>query len=205
MQITSLALHVHGSSCYSPNNDPLDYARKPFRMTQNKNMLPTTILPAPKLSRPLKTPTLILKKLKTSAGGFYAGTPRLAYHAKYFTGGKDGNILITKGLDDEEFIIHGVFQISRNDFFFTPDGNFNPSNVFHGRLADWKLSCQLTAACSKTFDFSSEDFPTVLNNVSAFENLVPKERHYETLSVIRGTVGHRSIKLTHRLFEVSWF
>ncbi|KAG2088919.1 uncharacterized protein F5147DRAFT_658541 [Suillus discolor] len=68
-----------------------------------------------------------------SAGGFYAATPRLIRHVEYFIGGQDGNILISKGggLQPTEFIIH--------------DGNFNPSNVFHGRFADVRLSCQLTA------------------------------------------------------------
>ncbi|KAG2055899.1 hypothetical protein BDR06DRAFT_1043603 [Suillus hirtellus] len=98
---------------------------------------------------PHKTPTSLLNKLKTSPGRFYTAMPRLAYHTEYFSGGRDGNILITKGLDhDEKFIIHGVFQISRDDFCFTPDGNFNPANVFHGCLADLKLGCQLIAAIS---------------------------------------------------------
>ncbi|KAG2091238.1 hypothetical protein BD769DRAFT_1679436 [Suillus cothurnatus] len=142
---------------------------------------------------------------KTSPGGFYAGTPRLAYCAEYFTGGRDGNVLITKGLGyDEELIICGVFEISRNNFFFTPDGDFNPANVFHGRLADLKLSCQLTAGCSKAFDFSSKDFPAVVNNLSAFKNLVQKQRYYETVSVIQDAIGRgRSIKLTHYLFEAN--
>jgi hypothetical protein len=175
------------------------------------NMSDIATPPAPKLSFsaliPPKTPASVLNKLKTSPGGFYAGTPRLAYRAEYFTGGRDGNILITKGLDyDEEFIIRGVFEISRNNFFFTPDGDFNPANIFHGRFADLKLSCQLTAGRSKAFKFSSKDFSTVVNNLSAFENLVPKERHYETVSVIQDAIGQgRSIKLIHHLFEVSWY
>ncbi|KAG2124066.1 hypothetical protein BD769DRAFT_1388879 [Suillus cothurnatus] len=183
---------------------------KQFRITQNMNVLDTATPPAPgKLSPsaliPPKNPASVLNKLKTSPGGFYAGTPRLAYRAEYFTGGRDGNILITKGLDhDEEFIIRGVFEISRKNFFFTPDGDFNPANVFHGRLADLKLSCRLTAGRSKAFKFSSRDFPTVVNNLSAFENLVPKERYYETISVIQDAIGHgRSIKLTHNLFEAN--
>jgi hypothetical protein len=175
------------------------------------NMSDIATPPAPKLSFsaliPPKTPASVLNKLKTSPGGFYAGTPRLAYRAEYFTGGRDGNILITKGLDyDEEFIIRGVFEISRNNFFFTPDGDFSPANIFHGRFTDLKLSCQLTAGRSKAFKFSSKDFSTVVNNLSAFENLVPKERHYETVSVIQDAIGQgRSIKLIHHLFEVSWY
>ncbi|KAG2336696.1 hypothetical protein BDR05DRAFT_1005627 [Suillus weaverae] len=149
-----------------------------------------------------KTPASVLNKLQTSAGGFYAAMPRLVYRTEYFAGGRDGNILITKGQDnDEEFIMCGVFQISRNDFHFTPDANYDPANIFHGRLADLKLNCQLTAGRNKAFKFSSEDFSAVLDNLSAFEKSVPRPRYYETHSVIRDTIGHRSIKLTHRLFQ----
>ncbi|KAG1908162.1 uncharacterized protein F5891DRAFT_1179681 [Suillus fuscotomentosus] len=137
-----------------------------------------------------------------SPGGFYAATPRLAYRTEYFSGGRDGNILITKGLDhNEEFIICSVFQISRDDFCFTPDGNFNPANVFHGRLADLKLSCRLIAGRSKAFEFSSDDFSAVVSNLSAFEKSAPRERSHKTFSVIQDTIGRRSIKLTHCLFE----
>ncbi|KAG2102546.1 uncharacterized protein F5147DRAFT_776292 [Suillus discolor] len=193
----------------SPNNNPPDYARKSFCMTENVNMPTTTLTPKSSSSTqltwsPRKTPVSVLNKLKMSPGGFYAATPRLAYHTEYFLGGRDGNILITKGLNhDEEFIIHGVFQISRDDFCFTPDGNFNPTNVFHGHLEDLKLSCQLTAGRSKAFKFSSDNFSAVISNLSAFEKLAPREILYETLSVIRDTIGRRSIKLTHHLFEAT--
>ncbi|KAG1780095.1 hypothetical protein EV702DRAFT_1043443 [Suillus placidus] len=111
-----------------------------------------------------KTPASVLNKLQTSAGGFYAAMPRLVYRTEYFAGGRDGNILITKGQDnDEEFIMRGVFQISRNDFHFTPDANYDPANIFHGRLADLKLNCQLTAAPLRN-QFQGRDImrPTVL-------------------------------------------
>ncbi|KAG1722861.1 hypothetical protein EDB19DRAFT_1916434 [Suillus lakei] len=202
----SLGVHVAWVIIFiSPNNNPPGYTRKPFCVTQNVNM-PTTTPLAPKLSSstpsPPKTPVSVLNKLQTSPRGFYAAMPRLVYCTEYFSGGRDGNILITKGLDhDEEFIIYGVFQISCNDFCFTPDGNFNPVNVFHGRLADLNLSCWLTAGRNKAIKFSSQDFPAVLGNLSTFEKLVPRERFYETLSVIQDTIGHRSIKLTHCLFE----
>jgi hypothetical protein len=156
MSLAVLA-YVHGSSCYSSNNNLPDYTHKPFCITQNMNASDTTTSPAPSSALiPTKTPASVLNKLKTSPRGFYAGTPRLAYRAEYFTGGRHGNVLITKGLGyDEELIIHGVFKISRNNFFFMPDGDFNPANVFHGCLADLKLSCQLTAGRSKAFNFSS--------------------------------------------------
>ncbi|KAG1899828.1 uncharacterized protein F5891DRAFT_1189291 [Suillus fuscotomentosus] len=91
--------------------------------------------------------------------------------------------------------------LHRDGFYFTPDGNFNPANVFHGRLVDLKLSCQLIAGRSKAFKYLLDDFSAIVSNLSAFEKLAPRERSHETLSVIRDTIGRRSIKLTHRLFE----
>ncbi|OAX30738.1 hypothetical protein K503DRAFT_178499 [Rhizopogon vinicolor AM-OR11-026] len=70
-------------------------------------------------------------KLLNSNGSYYAATPKLAYSAEFFVGGRQGNALIAKGRDtDEEFIIRGVFQIAHNDFYFTPDANFDSANVF---------------------------------------------------------------------------
>lgn len=153
-----------------------------------------------------RTPTSILRELLDSPEGFYAASPRLIRHVEYFIGGQDGNILISKGgpgLPAKEFIIRGVFEISRNDFSFTPDANFNPSNVFHGRFSDVKLSCRLTAGRHDMFRFSSEDFPDVIDNIGDFEGLIPRERDYERLSAVHVSLGQRSIKLIHGLFEVS--
>ncbi|KAG1744105.1 uncharacterized protein EDB91DRAFT_1080908 [Suillus paluster] len=115
-----------------------------------------------------------------SPGGFYAAMPRLICHVKYFIGGQDGNILISKGgrLQPTEFIIRSMFEISHNDFNFTLDVNFNPSNIFH------------------------EDFPDVLNNLAHFEGSILRARGYEKLSVIHNSLGQRLIKLMHSLFEV---
>ncbi|KAG2143105.1 hypothetical protein BD769DRAFT_1383102 [Suillus cothurnatus] len=147
--------------------------------------------------------SVVLDKLQNSPGGFYAAMPKLAYHAEFFAGGHDGNILVVKGRDDDQgFITQGVFQISRNDFYFMPDANFDPANIFNGCLADVKLNCRLTGGHNENFKFSSDDFPTVLDNFHAFERLVPSKKDYETFSVIYDSLGHRSIKLTHNLFEV---
>ncbi|KAG1728760.1 uncharacterized protein EDB91DRAFT_1086000 [Suillus paluster] len=132
--------------------------------------------PKRKPSSATSTPASVLQKLQNSPGGFYAATPRLIHHVKYFIGGQDGNILISKGggLQPTEFIIRGMFKISHNDFNFTPDANFNPLNVFHGCFADVKLSCHLTAGHNNAFRFSSEDFPDVLDNLAYFEGLIPR-------------------------------
>ncbi|KAG1890684.1 uncharacterized protein F5891DRAFT_986837 [Suillus fuscotomentosus] len=153
-----------------------------------------------------RTPASILRELHDSSEGFgfYAASPRLIRHVEYFIGGQDGNILVAKGGPQaKEFIIRGVFEISRNDFNFTPDANFNPSNVFHGRFSDVKLSCRLTAGRNDMFRFSSEDFPDVLDNIAHFEGLIPRERDYEKLSAVHVSLGQRSIRLIHGLFELN--
>jgi len=179
-------------------------------MTQSKNTSTTSPLPetppsSPARLKPAVTAASVLDKMQNDEGGFYAATPKLAYRAEYFAGGQKGNILVVKGRnldEDAEFIIRGVFEISRNDFYFTPDANFNPTNVFQGHFADVKLNCKLTAGRSEAFKFSSDDFSAILDNIRAFEKLVPKERDYETVSIIHDSLGHRSIKLTHSLFKV---
>jgi len=180
-------------------------------MTQSKDTSVTSPLPqtprsSPTLGpKPTVTAASVLDKMQNSEGGFYAATPKLVHRAEYFAGGPKGNILIVKGRnldEDAEFIIRGVFEISRNDFYFTPDANFNPTNVFQGRFADVKLNCRLTAGRSEAFKFSSDDFPAILDNIRAFEKLVPRERDYEVVSIVNDSLGHKSIKLTHSLFKV---
>ncbi|KAG0708006.1 hypothetical protein DFH29DRAFT_871261 [Suillus ampliporus] len=138
-------------------------------MTQSKNTSETSPLPEEPSSSttttacPQTSAASILAKLNTANNGFYAATPKLAYHAEYFAGGQNGNILIVKGCNsDEEFIVCGVYEISRNNFYLTPDANFNPTNVFQGHFADFKLNCRLTAGCSEAFKFSLEDFQPFL-------------------------------------------
>jgi hypothetical protein len=123
------------------------------------------------------TAASVLDKLLTSDNDFYTATPKLASRAEYFAG-RQKNILVVKGKDtDEEFIIRGVFQTSRNNFHFTPDANFDPENVFQGRFADVKLNCRLTAGRDEDFTFSSQDFSAIADNFRALERLVTKERH----------------------------
>ncbi|KAG1871903.1 hypothetical protein C8R48DRAFT_770283 [Suillus tomentosus] len=145
--------------------------------------------PKHKPSSATSLPASALQKLQNSAGGFYAAMPRLICHIEYFIGGQDENILVSKGgrLQPTEFIIHGVFEISCNDFSFTLDGNFNPSNVFHGCFADVKLSY----------------FLDILDNLAHFKGLIPRPEEYDKLSVIHNSLSQRSIKLMHSLFEAN--
>ncbi|KAG2055974.1 hypothetical protein BDR06DRAFT_970434 [Suillus hirtellus] len=53
------------------------------------------------------------------------------------------------------------------------------------------------------FQFSSEDFPDVLDNIAHFEGLIPRERDYEKLSTVHVSLSQRSIRLIHGLFELN--
>ncbi|KAG1816117.1 uncharacterized protein BJ212DRAFT_1299940 [Suillus subaureus] len=87
---------------------------------------------------------------------------------------------------------HAEFFAGRCDsnMLVVKDANFDPANVFHGHLADVKLNYRLTA---------------VLDNLCAFEKLVPSKKDYKTFSVIYDSLGQRSIKLTHNLFNIKTF
>ena len=104
----------------------------------------------------------------------------------------------TSGAD--ELTLRGVFQISRADFYFTPDGKFDPANVFNGKFSDVKLSCHLTATRHNDFGFSSDDFATVIDNLRGFEKLIRREHDAKSLSPIHTALGLDSIKLVHHLF-----
>ena len=94
---------------------------------------------------------------------------------------REGDVLIPKHTTgSDELTLRGVFQISRSDFYFTPDGKFDPANVFNGRFADVKLSCLLSATRHRDFSFSSDDFPTVIDNLRGFEKLIRPERDAES-------------------------
>ncbi|KIJ09216.1 hypothetical protein PAXINDRAFT_17684 [Paxillus involutus ATCC 200175] len=113
-----------------------------------------------------------------------------------------GNIIITKGSETEdEFILRGVFQISRNDFYFNPDANFNPANVFHGCFADVKLSCRLTVPHGEDFCYTINDYATTIENICALQKLAHKPEAEEYVSIIQEALGKPQIKLCHTLFE----
>jgi len=61
----------------------------------------------------------------------------------------------------------------------------------------------MAVAFHHDFSFSSDDFPTVIDNLWGFEKLIQRERDAESLSAIHMAVGVESIKLIHHLFTVS--
>ncbi|OJA09925.1 hypothetical protein AZE42_04890 [Rhizopogon vesiculosus] len=106
-----------------------------YAESRAKNLHDTMEISSMTKSTTCSQPTVasVLDNLLASDNGFYAATSKLASRAEYFAGGQK-NILVVKGKDtDEEFIIWSVFQISQNDFYFTPDANFDPVNVFQRR------------------------------------------------------------------------
>ncbi|KAH7926342.1 hypothetical protein BV22DRAFT_1128233 [Leucogyrophana mollusca] len=162
--------------------------------------LPPSTPPPQSSSSAQNTPDQILNKLRTSPNGYYAATPNLADLAEFFLGGRSGDVLVAKHSSKEEFILRGLFEISRSDFFFTPDGNFDPANDFNAKLADVKLACRLIGANHSTFDFSKQDFPSIVNNIHSLEKLIHKEKGYEIHSAVQSTGGIDALKLSHALF-----
>ena len=121
-----------------------------------------------------------------------------------FKSGKSGDILVVKHGGDEEFILRGVFQIARNDFFFTPDGSFNPKNALKIQFQDVKLSCRLTCPPPNTFPFAVTDFPTCIENLRRLEKIIKLGREDQVMSSLMSSVlDSTQIKLCHALFEVS--
>ncbi|KAH7903004.1 hypothetical protein BJ138DRAFT_1120845 [Hygrophoropsis aurantiaca] len=142
-------------------------------------------------------------KLRTSVDSIYAAMPSLANRAEFFHGGLTGDVLVKKGTGQEELVLSGLYGISRNDFYFTPDGGFNPANVFKGKFHDTKLSCHLIAVYHQRdiFRFAKDDFAAIIDNLRSFEKMIPKNRGDETISATGTITGIESIKLTHSLFQ----
>ncbi|KAG6374980.1 hypothetical protein JVT61DRAFT_3755 [Boletus reticuloceps] len=83
-----------------------------------------------------------------------------------FRAGRLGNVLVVKEHADKEFILRGVFQISWNDFFLTPDGSFNPNNQLDSWFRDTKLNCRLTSPTNSNYVFAQDDFAACIENIS---------------------------------------
>ncbi|KAF8546858.1 hypothetical protein OG21DRAFT_1028401 [Imleria badia] len=105
------------------------------------------------------SPSVVPDRLnEPSFSAKYLGSPNILLLVELRTS-KSSDILAVKNSGDSEFILRGVFQIARNDFFFTPDGSFDPKNALGTRLQGVKLNCRLTAPLCPGFEFAPEDFP----------------------------------------------
>ncbi|KAF9238949.1 hypothetical protein BU15DRAFT_74915 [Melanogaster broomeanus] len=130
----------------------------------------------------------------------YASSPQILQCVEFRTG-KSSDILVLKGDADAEFILCGVYQIVHNDFYFTPDGNFDPANSFGTRLQDLKLTCHLTTPLSSVFQFAQDNFPTCTDNLHGLEKLIKHDKNDEVISSMSQHLGRTQFKLTHALFE----
>jgi hypothetical protein len=128
-------------------------------MTQKNN--PPTTSPqssstSPSRSRPIAA--LVHDKLLTSDGGFYAATPKIAYLNILQADRRVASLLSKeRSMKNSSSAVSPRIQISRNDFYFTPDANFHAANVFQGRFADVEPNCRLTAGRDENFRFYSEE------------------------------------------------
>ncbi|KAF8119737.1 hypothetical protein EV363DRAFT_1409501 [Boletus edulis] len=127
------------------------------------------------------------------------GTSQLLKRVEFQTG-KTSDILVRKDAFSE-FILRGVFQIARNDFYFTPDGNYDPDNTFSSRFQDVKLNCRLACSTSSLFPFAITDFSKYIDNLRSCEKLIKSYKGDEVNSSIYFHLGKSQLKLTHPLFE----
>ncbi|KAI5993858.1 hypothetical protein EDD15DRAFT_2366928 [Pisolithus albus] len=129
----------------------------------------------------------------------YVCVPNLVQYVEFQTG-KNGDVLIRKNADTE-FTLKGVFLIARNDFYFTPDGNFDPANSFSSRFQDTKLSCRLAAPTSPDYQLFNDDFPKCVNNLRSLEKMIKPNKETELMSGLTEHLGKTQFKISHALFE----
>jgi hypothetical protein len=150
-----------------------------------------------------------IQKLR-SEGIHYAGTEDLSSQCEFiYNKAVKGDVLVPKNSDNKltEFIITGVFEISPRNFFMTSDGKWNPNNLIGTRFDQIKPSCLLLPVDrDPDFSFSSTDFPQIISNLHAIENLGNPRKSRDIFSLITTDPNQPpSIKLTHHLFIVRLF
>ncbi|KAG6372112.1 hypothetical protein JVT61DRAFT_8826 [Boletus reticuloceps] len=161
----------------------------------------TSTVPDSILPRNMFSPEVVREHLNTpDISAKYASTPQIVQSVE-FRRGKSTDILVLKRNADSEFILRGVYQIARNDFYFIPDGCYDPENPFQSRFQDVKLSCCLTAPQSSDFEFAQEDFPACIDNLRSIEKSIKPNKDNEILSSITTHLGSPQFKLSHALLE----
>ena len=147
-----------------------------------------------------------IQKLQ-SEGIHYAAKENITSLCEFvFNKDVKGDILIPKIANNKisEFILTDVFQIDARNFFMTSDGKWNSNNPLSTRFDQVKPSCYLLPVQRDTdFSFSANDFPTIVSNLRAIENLSNPRKSRDTHSVIvEDSNQSTAIKLTHHLFVV---
>ena len=101
-----------------------------------------------------------------------------------------------------EFVLSGIFQIDPHNFFMASDAKWNPNNSVSTHLDQVRASCLLLPVDHDTdFNFSAQQFPMIIGNLQAIENLANPQHACSTSSFIIN--NSNSIKITHRIFIVS--
>ena len=151
----------------------------------------------------------ILQNLRNRTDSHYLGNQDLDKKSEYFIGGVTGNQLVLIADDDNpiEFLVTGVFEIDRRDFYFTADANFDPSNKFNGQFSKSKATCRLLPVKRHPmYDFAKKHFPMYISSIAALERKAPAPQTATIQSSIVNTdEGSQAIKLTHALFQVQSF
>ena len=73
----------------------------------------------------------IVADLKRSERVFYGATSNLVSRAKFFGTGGAGDIAIVKGTgcNDMEFVVSGIFEIDRHNFYMGPEESYLYSSI----------------------------------------------------------------------------
>ena len=147
----------------------------------------------------------ILKDIRNlkSLGIHYATIENITSQCDFvFNKAIKGEILLEKS-SQKEFILSGVFEIDARHYFMTSDGKWSVTNSFGTRLQQVKPSCNLIPPQRETdIHFSKDDFPKIINNLRAIENLANPRKSRDTHSLIVDDSGSPAIRLTHHLFIV---
>ena len=103
-----------------------------------------------------------------------------------------------------EFLISGIFEIDRRNFYMGAEGSYFPNNIFSRNFAATKLTCQLIPVSKDpVYQVSRDDFGTIAANIKAVERVIGQKKGITTMSAVRESDGVISIRLSHALFAVS--
>ena len=139
-----------------------------------------------------------------SQGIIYAAKENIASQCKFvYNKERKGSILIPKDNTNNisEFVLTGVFEIDPQSFFVTSDRKWNSNNPLGLPFHQVKPSCCLLPVRRDiNFDFSINDFPSIITNIHAIELLANPRRSRDVSSFVTGDPP--SIKIVHHLFTV---
>lgn len=143
-------------------------------------------------------------------GIYYLANDNIASSCNFtYNKSTKGEILVPKenSNDITEMTFSGVFEVDARNFFMTSDGKWNSNNPLGSRFDQIKPSCRLLPV-HRDDDFSlfENDFPKIVANIHAIENLGNPRKSHDTHSIIIDEPGRPpQIKLLHHLFTVCCF